>query len=360
MKTLDKYILKKFTFALIGTVIGWLVLFIIIDMVEHLDDFLGNNSTFWQITKYYIMYTPYCMILTMPISVLISVLFSVGMMAQHNEVVAMQAAGISLYRIIGWLLLVGFFISISVGVAGETFVPKLNRQRLDFFRYDIKKKTQYIHHNKSDIVIKDSQNIVTYIGYYQGKKQTAKRVTIIWQDSLNNIQKRIDAQQMKWNKEKQEWILEKVKNRSFENGEIVTDLDTMIYKPQYMVPSAMLELKIKMEEMTFMELFRFIQRMKSMGLSPHKWLTDINMKAAYPLANLIVLLIGAPLAARKRRSGVAMGMVIAFVVSFIYFFFVRIGQVLGHKGVMEPVVAAWMGNVVFLIVGIIILLKIRK
>ena len=85
MRILDKYIMKKFLLALMGTILGWLVLFIIIDMVEHLDDFLSNNATLWQITRYYIMYIPFSMILTMPVSVLISVLFSMGMMALRSR-----------------------------------------------------------------------------------------------------------------------------------------------------------------------------------------------------------------------------------------------------------------------------------
>jgi len=171
MNTLDKYILKKFLFTLLGAIIAWLALFIIVDMVEHLDDFLNNNASLWQIVKYYVMYIPYCMILTMPISVLISVLFGLGMMAQHNEIVAMQAAGVSLYRIIGWLLVSGFLISAAVGIGGETFVPKLNKHRLDFLRYEIKKKPREKHANNYNIVVKDRQNVIVYIGHYYGKKK---------------------------------------------------------------------------------------------------------------------------------------------------------------------------------------------
>ncbi len=357
---LDKYILKKFLTVLLFTVSGWILLFIIIDMVEHLDDFLNNHASFWQITNYYLMYIPFSAILTMPISVLIASLFSVGTLAQNNEIVAMQSSGISLYRIMAWLLISGLMISILVGLSGETFVPGLNRKRLDYLRYEIKKKARLDEKNRSNIVLKDSENIIVTIGFYNGKNKAARNVSILWLNKDKNIEKRLDAATMTWNKQEKNWKLKKVVERTFNQGEIVKNYDEIVFQPQYLLPKDLLDLRIKQEEMSFMELYRFIKRIKSMGLSPHKWITDINMKVSYPLANFIVLLIGAPLAARKRRSGVAMGMIIAFVVSFIYFIFVRIGQVLGHKGVLDPVVAAWMGDTVFLVVGMVIILKVRK
>jgi lipopolysaccharide export system permease protein len=72
------------------------------------------------------------------------------------------------------------------------------------------------------------------------------------------------------------------------------------------------------------------------------------------------VLFGAPLAAKKRRSGPALGFAISLLISFVYFMFLRTGQVLGHKGDLSPWLAAWIGNIVFGVGAIFILIKTKK
>ncbi|MCI0595934.1 MAG: LptF/LptG family permease, partial [candidate division Zixibacteria bacterium] len=74
----------------------------------------------------------------------------------------------------------------------------------------------------------------------------------------------------------------------------------------------------------------------------------------------IIVLFGAPLASRKRRSGPALGFALALLISFVYFLFLRSGQVLGHNGTLEPWLGAWIGNIVFGIGGVTMMLMVRK
>jgi lipopolysaccharide export system permease protein len=357
---LDRYIVNKFLVFLFFTVLAWIALFIIIDLTEHLNKFLSHHATISQVLYYYILYIPYAIVLTMPISVLIAVSFSFSTMAQHNEIIAMQASGVSLYRIMIPFFIIGFLISLIIGVSGETFVPTFNRTRLDYLRYTIKKEHKKRMDSRTNIVVKDTKNTICYIRYYNSQFRKANKVAIIQLDSANNIISRMDAKIMIWDSVAQNWLLKQVVKRELKNGERIFKLDTMRFIPQYMKPENLSEVEIKPEEMTFAELYRFIQRLENMGLNPQKWLVDLHMKISFPLTNLIVLLIGAPISSRKRRSGPALGIILGFVVSFIYFVFLRTGQVLGHRGILDPVFAAWMGNIAFGIIGILILIKIRK
>lgn len=360
LNKLDRYILTKFLIFLLFTLIGWIALFIIIDLTEHLSSFLSHHASVWQVVHYYILYIPYAAVLIMPISVLIASSFAFSNMAQHNEIIAIQTSGVSLYRILIPLFILGFFISIVIGVSGETFVPKFNRERLDFLRYVIKKEPHQRFGTKNNVVVKDDKNIVCYIKFYNSIKMQGNKIAIIWLTENNEIKARMDAKYMKWDSVKQSWKLMEVVRREFAEVEKIEKMDSTYFTPHYMQPENLKEVEIKPEEMTFSELYRFIQRLENMGLNPQKWLVDLHMKVAFPLSNLIVLLIGAPISSRKRRAGPALGIILGFSVSFLYFIFLRVGQVLGHRGVLDPLFAAWLGNLVFGTVGIIILFKIRK
>lgn len=360
IKIIDIYIIKKFFSILFFTVLAFIVIFVIIDLIENLDKFLSFNASMKNVVFYYIFYIPYIIMLTLPISMLLSSLFSLGSMAQYNEIIAIKSASVSLYRILLPVLLLSFFISLLAGLAAETVVPRSNRTRLDIFRYDIKKESRKIESSRSQIAIQDEDNRQIFIQFYETSRKRAHKTNII-KISQTQILQRIDARFMQWDEDDNKWKLIDVTVRSFEDSsEKVTRYDTLIYEPSDIVPQDLLDLEIMPEEMNYLELDRFIDKMLTLGADARRWMVDLHLKISYPLANFIIVLFGAPLAAKKRRSGPALGFAIALLISFIYFLFIRTGQVMGHKGSLSPWLAAWIGNIIFGIGALFMLFRERK
>ncbi|RMF55246.1 MAG: YjgP/YjgQ family permease [Calditrichaeota bacterium] len=360
MLLIDRYIIRKFLFILFYTSLAFIVIFIVVDLVEHLDEFLANKASFGDAVLYYIYYIPYIVILTLPINMLLSSLFSLGSMAQYNELIALMSSGVSLYRISAPLLVMALFISIISGVAGETLVPKTNRLRLDIWRYEIRKQKRIMTGTRREIALQDRGNREVNIQYYDGKHQKASRVNIVHVEG-NQVVERWDAHYMIWVADSSGWKMNQVTYRVFtDTGEVVQRIPVMWYTDTHISPDDLLELQIKPEEMNYSELNRFVDKMLYLGADARKWLVDLYLKISYPLANFIIVLFGIPLASRKRRSGPALGFALALMISFVYFLFLRTGQVLGHNGTLEPWLGAWIGNIVFGIGGIFLMIKVRK
>ena len=81
------------------------------------------------------------------------------------------------------------------------------------------------------------------------------------------------------------------------------------------------------------------------------YLVDLHMKLAFPLINLIVILIGAPMATRLRSTSTALGFGLSVAIAFAYYAFMQSGKALGHNGALPPYLAAWLGDIVFGAVG---------
>ncbi|RMG68136.1 MAG: YjgP/YjgQ family permease [Calditrichaeota bacterium] len=360
MTLLDRYIVRKFLGILFYANFAFIAIFVVVDLIEHLDKILANHGTFHDVVLYYVYYLPYIVVLTLPVNMLLSSLFTMGMMAQANEIIACQSAGISLYRLLTPLLALALLISIASGVAAETVVPSANRARLDIWRYKIKKETRRIHSARTELALQDGENRQVFIQLYNSEKKIANRVSILWIES-NRVVRRWDAQIMEWKEDRGQWLLRMVTIRQFlPEGELVQQRDSLWYTDSHIVHEDLVDLEIKPEEMNYAELKRFVDKMLALGADARRWLVDLYFKISYPFANFIIVLFGAPLASRKRRSGPAFGFAMALLISFIYFIFLRTGQVLGHKGDLEPWLAAWIGNLVFGFAGLVTLLKVRK
>ncbi|MBD3225915.1 MAG: LPS export ABC transporter permease LptG [Caldithrix sp.] len=355
---LDQYILRQFLINLLIAVITWIIIFLVVDIIENISDFIDNGASVSQFAQYYLYYIPYIISLTLPVAVLLSVLFTMSMFANHNEVVAQLSSGISLYRILLPLFLMGLLISTGAGFFNEWVVPRANEMRFNLKRYEIKGHTPPSSKSRSNLFRQDTGNRRFAIKYYNGETQTAKGVSIQTFRGRNLVE-RIDASRMIW-KEKH-WLLKEGSVRRFkgQTEKLYQFTDSTIADIR-LQPKDMLELQKKPEEMSYSELNYFIKEIRSVGGEVRKWLVERHLKIAMPFANFIVILLGAPLASRRRRGGMGVNFGISLLVSFTYFIIIRFGQVLGHQGKMDPLLGAWLGNLIFIVLGLYSLLSVRK
>ncbi len=337
---------------------AFVIIFLVIDLIENIDKFIDQDATLGVVVFYYLYYIPYIISLTLPISMLLSCLFSLGNMSQHNEIIAQKSAGISMYRIFTPLFLLSFGISIGAGFFNEMLVPWANQERLDLYRYEIKKNPQNRGTKRNNINIQDTADRKISIAFFDGNINEAKNVSIQYFDGRKLIH-RIDAKKMIW--KDQTWLLRDVVQRAFKDSLVTVEKMSELRLPNInFKPENLLELQKNPEEMSYLELKSFVEEMTQIGAEVRKWIVELYVKISYPFANFIIILFGAPIAAQKRRSGTAMGIGISLLVCFIYFLFIRMGQVMGHQGTLEPWLGAWLGNIIFGIAGLYTLLMSRK
>lgn len=355
MKILDKYILQKFIGTLLFALVAFTVIFIIIDLVGFLDKFIDRKVSFMIVVKYYIFYLPYIIVLTLPVATLLASLFSIGQLARYNELVAMQAAGLSNYRILSSLLVFGILLSLLVMYAGERFVPYSNQKKKELYQTYVDKVGKRPKAQTKDISLQIEENRWLLIGFFDAENKTAFKVSI-QRYAENYLIERLDAPQMSWENDK--WILKNGYVRTFEdNIEHAHGFSELPLEDIRFLPDDLARVQKKAEEMSYWELKRFIDEVRRTGGKPDRWLVDLYLKISFPFANLIIILFGAPLAARKTRSGTAISFGISLFICFLYFGLIKVGQSLGHNETLHPMLAAWLGNIFFGIGAIYVLVR---
>ena len=167
---------------------------------------------------------------------------------------------------------------------------------------------------------------------------------------------------MNWISEKSGWLVSGFKVRIFDrNGnETVTSFPSDSLFKFNLKPEDIISTSIKPDEMRFGELSSFIQRLRQSGNDPRKWEVNLHFKISFAFTNFIVVLFGIPLASVKQRAGIGFGAGMSLLVIFIYYGFIKFGQVLGYKGILSPFLSVWFGNIIFLIAGVYLLYKIRQ
>ncbi len=357
MRILDRYIARRFVSNLIFALVAFALIFIIVDMVEQLDAFLDRHVPWIVVAKYYLLYLPFIVVMSLPVAVLLASLFCVGTLAKHNELVAMKATGTSLYRILVPILVLGVVISLLDLFVGEVVAPVANRRKREIRLEHMEKHDFNVRRRMTNLIVRDRADRRVLIRYYDSKQRIAYRVTI-QEYQGSRLSRRLDAPLMRWRDDC--WRMENGYERAFsEAGERALPFAALDVADLKVTPVELARIQLEPEEMSYTELRQFIEEVRRNGGKPHRWLVDLHLKLSFPFSNLIILLIGAALASSKRRSGVAVGFGFSLVICFMYFGLMKTGQSLGHTGTLPPAIAAWLGNVVFLAVGIVLVARTR-
>src|SRR5262249_48891919 len=114
------------------------------------------------------------------------------------------------------------------------------------------------------------------------------------------------------------------------------------------------------DQMNFFDLRAHIVKLRASGARVANYLVDLHMKLAFPLINLIIIMIGAPVATRLRATSVALGFGLSVTISFASYAFMQAGKALGHNGALPPSLAAWLGDIVFGGVGLVMMAKAQR
>lgn len=363
MRKLDLYLVKQFLSILTASICAFTSIFVIVDLIENLDKFIDSSVPITIISQYYLYYFPWFINIGLPMGMLIATIFTFGLMAKRNELVAMKSSGISLYRIAVPIIFISIMVSMISFYFDNQLVTLGNQKRRTIEKEHLKKRgRKYYRERRNNIFLQKSNKFHIAIDRYQSKREKALGVSMQFLES-GNLLKRIDTKWMKWDPEKRAWNLHVYAIREFqpdgfESRVRFSNEDTLLvldFTPKDISLEA-----ISPEERNFVQLKGFIKELRNNGVDTTRWEVNLHNKLSFAFTNLIVVLFGLPLVTARTKGSLAFGAGMSVFVIFGYYAFIRFGQTLGYKGIVEPLMSAWIGNIVFSVGGIILMIFSKK
>lgn len=359
MRVLDRYSLRSFLVAVGGALGAFLAVTVVVDAFERLDTFLDHHVRLFVILQYYVATLPFLVSVILPVATLIGVLFALGGMARRNELVAMTAAGVSLYRVLAPLLAAGLALA-AVGLVFSTeLAPRGTRLADEIWDHEIKERPRLSGTTRRDLNYLGAGGRIFLIRRYDGAKGKMDDV-VVQQFAGGTLVHRIDARTATWRDG--HWIFYDGYLRRFrEDGPPhVEAFRERVFDEIDETPKDLLEVVGEPDEMTLGELRDHSRRTASSGGDVTRFAVDEQGRWSFPFASFVVILLGAPLAGAIRRGGQALGFGLALLLGFGYYILLRISETYGLNGTLPPWAAAWLPNAIFVAAGVFGFWKTRK
>ncbi|MBV6511274.1 MAG: hypothetical protein FMNOHCHN_00753 [Ignavibacteriaceae bacterium] len=360
MKILDRYLLKQFGQTVFFGLLAFTSLFVVIDLMENLDDFIDNNVISSIIFEYYIMFIPEIIKLMLPVSVLFAALFTTGKMANLNELTAIKAGGVSMFRYMLPILIVCFFISVMAVYFSGYIVPLANKRKINIEMNYLNKGYSFAG---SNIFFQDSPTRIVSISYFDEPNNNALRVSIqdFDENDLTIVNQRFDAGRMFYDTLSGNWVMPIGYKRTFTDSIYTTTrLDSFPLSDLNFKPADLASKQLKPEEMNLGELQQFIADQIRAGNDVRKIEIEYYSRYSFAFTSLIIVLFGLPFSANKRKGGVALQIGINILITFIYLVMMKIIQAFGKNGSLDPIMTAWMVNFIFLAASLLNLTRLKQ
>ncbi len=358
-KKLDRYILKLFFIALIVVIISIGVMIIVINLVELLRNFIDNNVPLDQILEYYLYFGGWVLKLFFPVFVLLATLFSLSYLAKNNEILAMKASGLSLYRITAPILIVVLLLSAGHFYYNEYIFPPANKRLVEIKEFNIKKRSKRRYDQVTNLYRQISPGNFYTISVFYVSKREGKDFKL-YQTKDNSLKKLIIAPNITYTDYR--WVARNGFVRTFEDSvqHTFVEFDSLYLDQIKDKPSDFSRRIGNPEDMGLDELKKYIALMKRTG-GPHiRESIDLQIKYAYPLASFIVVLLSIPFAANPRKGGIAVSFSSGALIALVYFVLFKVLQSAGYNEKVPDYIAVWGVNGLFFIIGLIGLIRAKK
>ncbi len=354
IRILDKLVGRTFLKLFVVFLAASPPLFILGDVTENLDTYIDRGLTRMEVATAYVFQLPLYIQWSFPIAALIASVFTIHSMTTHREIVAAKAGGISFHRIARPIVVLGLVLT-GVALMLTEVVPLSNR-----IAGSILKNQDPRRSFRTDFVYESDDGMTWQVSRLTAADGRMSGVILERPPTAPGGGLHVEARQAVYNPGSG-WSFEDgyVRRLLPDSTERAFAFISLRIAGIHAKPEELLEMPREPDEMTYQEVSHQAAIVERTGGNAQKLLVKREQKLAIPVATLVVILFGVPLATSPRRGGTAYGVGISLGTTILYLLLFKVSGALGQAGAMQPRTAAWLPNVLFLGAALVLLRRVR-
>lgn len=357
---LDDFILREFISYLVMILCTFLVLMVVFTFFELLKDIVRTKASLLLVGEYLLNLVPFLVYNLAPLSVLLAVLVTFGLMQKQNEITAMKATGISVYRIVLPVLVLAAGIAAGLFFFDQFYLPHANK-RQDALRNQIKGKPPQTYLRPDRKWIFGENDTIFYYEFFDADQNRFASISAFEFDPKTfDMTKRVYALRAYWEDNLHKWVFQQGWERRF-RGSAIADYKTFDVAtfPEINEPPQYFKKEVKQSsEMSYTELRRYIHDLQQSGLDVVRLRVQLQKKFAFPLITFVMAVLAVPFSLASGRRGALAGVATAIGIAALYWVTSGLFEAMGNTNYLPATLAAWSPDVIFALAGGYLILKV--
>jgi lipopolysaccharide export system permease protein len=356
---LDRYVLLEWGKIFVSTALGFPLIITTFDLTDNLDKYLNRALPPRDIAMSYLYWVPEAVLYVLPAAVLFATVFSIGTFSRHSEITAAKASGVSFHR---FTLPILFAAAMAAGgaLALSEVVPRSNKRRSELLQ-----ETRYTTGNERFNFAFAAERGRVYRasmlnverGYLEGieverkGRETDDGAYPTWVLSANNALYRADTG---WTVRQGAFHVIPARGR-----DVAFTFDSLRDRSMRETPRDLMASPKAPDDMGYADLGRFIEALERSGSDVNTLRVERALRIAVPITCIIIAFFGMPLATSNQRGGTAYGVGLSLGTTVVFLIMIQLTKAVGGRGVVSPEMAAWVPNIFFGVLGVIMLARVR-
>ncbi len=352
MSLLSRYFFKELTVFVVFTLAGLLGLYTFFDLIAELAELGKGGYRLLDAVLFVLMRAPGNAYELMPIAVLIGAIFALASLSGHSELTVMRAAGVSVRRLLAWLLLTGAVYATLTVALGEFVVPQAERWA-NQHRLSATKK-MLVGEFRSGVWVKDDRQIVN-IGEML-PDLTILGVRIYEFGDKLELSRIIESQTGRH--ENGRWRLDTVRETRFGKDLQAINMVTpaTLEWRTAITPEMLAVLLVSPDQMSARALYSYIDHLERNKQETGRYQLALWGKLFYPLACLSMMVIALPFAQGQRRSAnVGTQLFIGILAGLAFHFLNRVVVFLGQLNQWPAPLVVSIPTLLFMALALVLL-----
>ncbi|MFZ4404437.1 MAG: LPS export ABC transporter permease LptG [Pseudobdellovibrionaceae bacterium] len=355
----DRYSSFLFWGYFLGSILIFTTLFLAVDAMSTLVKYKGLSGEV--VASYYFYFLPEVLHKMLPVACVLGVVLTLSNLNRNNELVALYASGMSLFRISFPLLVSTVLICLFSLILSDKILPQATKQKNYIFYTLLEKTPGKFSTVKTDRIWYRSKNAIFNIKTLNVQGTKAQGLTLYFLSEDWDLLQMLTAKEVELNGS--QWLL---KNGSITllNADSSFPLSSQFKSKKIVMSEDSKDLQSSgqtSEMLSQKELAQFISKNKVAGLDTLRYEVDYHSKFGFAFAGLVMALLGIPFSVTRARTGGSMANIgICLALVFAYWILYSSGLTLGQHGHLPPVLAAWAPNFIMGGLAVWILIKSKK
>jgi len=361
---LDEYVLREFLKIFSTVLSSFVLLMLVFTFFELIGDILRNHTHLATVGAYLINLTPSMLYQITPLSVLIAVLVTFGMLNRSSELTAMKATGISIYRLVIPVLVIAAILAGCLFAFDQYYLPQANRKQ-EALRNTIKGKPAQTTLNPDQKWIFGQQKPgeagrIFYYQFFDPDQNAFANLSLFEFDATTfSLTRRIFAARAVWDGDAQRWSFENGWERTMQGANVTgfREFQQATFAEVHEEPGYFKKESLQSQEMNFGQLERYIGDLQQSGFDTMRLRVQLYHKIAYPLVTIVMAVLAIPFALGMGRRGSLTSVAAAIGIALGYWVIAGLFDAMGSVNYLPSAIAAWSPDVLFGLTGGYLLLR---
>ncbi|MGC8743179.1 MAG: LptF/LptG family permease [Verrucomicrobiia bacterium] len=370
MRILDRYLLREFLTPFGYCLGGFFIFWLTFQLFSELDEFQRAGLSVIEVAYYFIYTLPELLLRVVPFGLLLAMLYAINNHNKYNEIVAIRGAGISLWRISYPYFLVSIVCGLFLFVLNEYLMPDGAERAMGILRGDYVKGEKGEEKNLIKfLTFKNAKaNRTWVIEEYDPESSQMIKPHIEWESTNKTIYSLIAERGLRTNGV---WTFYNVQVLVFKSGDPVPGrgFTNILAVPEFTETPEQIKSEIKIGGLTDLKQARGVslslkEIVQYQQIHPDQRRnpvlnTKFHVRLAQPFTCPVIVLIALPFARLGSRRNVFVGVASSVFIGFGYFVVQRFGEAAGMGGHLNPLFAGWLPNILFAVLGFVMILRAR-